>query len=97
MHLTIILTTCWNFQQTEPAVSSIPALKARNFDLTGEKGGTVSGTRIGEYPVCIGLDVHKNYSYAAVVDELGEIKEEVRMEKPNKAWKDSHQNTKLRQ
>jgi len=26
------------------------------------------------------LDVHKNYSYAAVVDELGEIKEEVRIE-----------------
>ena len=40
----------------------------------------MSGTRIGEYPVCIGLDVHKNYSYAAVVDELGEIKEEVRIE-----------------
>ena len=30
--------------------------------------------------VCIGLDVHKKYSYAAVVDELGEIKEEVRIE-----------------
>jgi len=40
----------------------------------------VSGTRIGEYPVCIGIDVHKSYSYAAVVDELGEIKEEVRIE-----------------
>ncbi|WP_456467959.1 IS110 family RNA-guided transposase [Archaeoglobus sp.] len=26
------------------------------------------------------MDVHKNYSYAAVVDELGEIKEEVRIE-----------------
>jgi len=36
--------------------------------------------RIGEYPVCIGLDVHKKYSYAAVVDELGEIKEETRIE-----------------
>ena len=30
--------------------------------------------------VCIGLDIHKKYSYAAVVDELGEIKEEVRIE-----------------
>ena len=36
--------------------------------------------RIGEYPVCIGLDVHKKYSYAAVVDDLGEIVEEVRIE-----------------
>jgi len=36
--------------------------------------------RIGDYPVCIGLDVHKKYSYAAVVDELGEVKEEVRIE-----------------
>ncbi len=40
----------------------------------------MSGTRIGEYPVCIGIDVHKRYSYAAVVDELGEIKEEMRIE-----------------
>jgi len=30
--------------------------------------------------VCIGLDIHKKYSYAAVVDELGEIKEETRIE-----------------
>ena len=30
--------------------------------------------------VCIGLDIHKKYSYSAVVDELGEIKEEVRIE-----------------
>lgn len=36
--------------------------------------------RIGEYPVCIGLDVHKRYSYAAIVDDLGEIIEEVRIE-----------------
>ena len=43
------------------------------------------GTRIGEYPVCIGLDVHKKYSYAAVVDGLGEIKEEVRIENTKQA------------
>jgi len=36
--------------------------------------------RIGGYPVCIGLDVHKRYSYVAVVDELGEIVEEKRIE-----------------
>ncbi len=30
--------------------------------------------------VCIGLDVHKRYSYAAVVDETGEIIEETRVE-----------------
>ena len=36
--------------------------------------------RIGDYPVCIGVDIHKKYSYAAVVDELGEIKEEVKIE-----------------
>jgi len=30
--------------------------------------------------VCIGLDVHKRYSYVAVVDELGEIVEEKRIE-----------------
>jgi len=45
----------------------------------------VLGTRIGEYPVCIGLDVHKKYSYAAVVDGLGEIKEEVRIENTKQA------------
>jgi|Deesub1362A_J573_1020465.scaffolds.fasta_scaffold00125_54 transposase len=34
------------------------------------------------YPVCtyIGLDIHKRYSYAAVVNELGEINEETRIE-----------------
>ncbi len=48
-----------------PVVGSIPALKARNFDLTGEKdGGSVIEAQIGEYPVCIGIDVHKRYSYA---------------------------------
>lgn len=36
--------------------------------------------RIGEYPVCIGIDIHKKYSYVAVVDELGEIKEEAKIE-----------------
>jgi transposase len=35
--------------------------------------------RIGEYPVCIGIDIHKKYSYAAVVDETGEIIEETRI------------------
>ena len=30
--------------------------------------------------VCIGIDIHKKYSYAAVVDETGEIKEEVKTE-----------------
>jgi len=40
----------------------------------------VSGTRIGEYPVCIGIDVHKRYSYVAVVDESGKVKEEARIE-----------------
>ena len=36
--------------------------------------------RIGEYPVCIGIDVHKKYSYVAIVDETGEIVEEMRIE-----------------
>ena len=40
----------------------------------------MSGTRIGEYPVCIGIDVHKRYSYVAVVDESGKVKEEMRIE-----------------
>jgi len=31
--------------------------------------------------VCIGLDVHKRYSYVAVVNETGEIVEEKRIEK----------------
>jgi transposase len=35
--------------------------------------------RIGDYPVCIGLDIHKKYSYAAVVDESGKIVEETRI------------------
>ena len=30
--------------------------------------------------VCIGLDVHKRYSYAAIVDDLGEIIEEAKIE-----------------
>ena len=30
--------------------------------------------------VCIGLDVHKRYSYVAVVNETGEIVEEKRIE-----------------
>jgi len=65
-----------------PVVSSTPALKARNFDLTGGKdGGSVIEARIGEYPVCIGIDVHKKYSYAAIVDETGEIVEETRIDK----------------
>ncbi|RLI84807.1 MAG: IS110 family transposase [Archaeoglobales archaeon] len=35
--------------------------------------------RIGDYPVCIGLDIHKKHSYAAVVDESGKIVEETRI------------------
>jgi len=30
--------------------------------------------------VCIGVDLHKRYSYVAVVDESGKIKEETRIE-----------------
>jgi transposase len=53
----------------------------RQSDLTGEKDGdTVLEARIGEYPVCIGIDVHKKYSQVAVVNELGEVKEEIRIE-----------------
>lgn len=36
--------------------------------------------RIGEYPVYIGMDVHKNFSRAAIVNEMGEVLEELRVE-----------------
>ncbi len=36
--------------------------------------------RIGDYPVCIGIDVHKKCSQVAVIDESGVINEETRIE-----------------
>lgn len=36
--------------------------------------------RIGEYPVYIGMDVHKNFSQAIVVNGEGEVLEELRVE-----------------
>jgi len=43
----------------------------------------VLGTRIGKYPVCIGIDVHKKYSYVAIVDESTCLAKNGKIDYPN--------------
>ena len=64
----------FNRNKQKAIVSGCHAPRARHLDLTAKRmGGKCMEVRIGEYPYFVGIDLHKRYSYVAVLNEIGEV------------------------